>query len=96
MVELALFESSFSFFANLCLLIRIKSPGIPQLVTKVHNYRMNGQKLGFLGVDAVTGQKQREKSDDEIKDIASVSRWMTWSISERQKTLIDKRKIPLT
>ena len=57
---------------------------------------MNGQKLGFLGVDAVTDQKQREKSDDEIKDIASVSRWVTWSISERQNTLIYKTKIPLT
>ena len=56
---------------------------------------MNGQKLGFSGVDAVTGQKQREKSDDEIKDIASVSRWMIWSISERQNPLIHKSKIPL-
>ncbi|WP_375500774.1 hypothetical protein [uncultured Nostoc sp.] len=62
----------------------------------IANHHVNGHQLGFSGVDAVTGQKQREKSDDEIKDIASVSRWVNWSISERQNTLVYNTNIPLT
>jgi hypothetical protein len=50
-------SSSGCFAANLCLLIGIKSPGIPQLVTKVHNNPVNGQKSGFSGVGAVPALK---------------------------------------
>jgi hypothetical protein len=65
------------FLANLCLLLGIKSSGIPQLVTNVYIHLVNGQKLDFSGVGTVKGIKHHLQSEE----IASVSNCMIRSNS---------------
>ena len=77
-------------YKELCLLLRIKSPGIPQLVTKLYNKWVNGQKSGFSGVGAVLGRAALSTT----RDIASVGNCRSRSseIASRRFNL-EKRKM---